>query len=110
MVCGVSDVEDISLQTPYQISHSGTGTTLPHVEDSEEQYPIACNGRYHHTSLYEPSMGLLWLYGGRDLSGTLCRHVVAVNLTSSEVVFLDALSTTEPARRFLHSAVLDQVN
>ncbi len=94
----------VSLQTQYPLSP--VYQHLPHLENLE---PVECNGRYHHASVYDPSTNLLWMYGGRDIIGTFCRRVVAVNLTSNEALLLDAPNMTEPKGRYMHSAVLVKV-
>ena len=76
-----------------------------------------CSGRYWHTSVYDTSSELLWLLGGLDLEGVVCRGLVAVNTlslvsmeTCEECVWRVRSDSVEPDGRYLHTAVATPVS
>ena len=76
-----------------------------------------CSGRYWHSSVYDANSELLWLLGGLDLEGVVCRGLVAVNTslvtmdTSCEgCVWRVRSDGVEPDGRYLHTAVATPVS
>lgn len=87
--------------------NSAARCTVDTANDSYGSF-LGCGGRYLHSAVYDPCSHSLWIYGGRDLAGRACEHVVVVNLTSGAVSAWASLD--EPEARHMHSAVLVPVS